>query len=408
MRRLPFFPAIACGLLGMVAGCVVYDPGLVTQGNGCGRHQPARPTIDDTSEPGVVSFGLRDVVLDQGAMWREIGYDLDCRNSTPTNPLTECTVGGAVPPDGVEGIDNQFGAVFYPLVASVVMGLEDRARMAQMEGRGLPILRISGWNGTRNDPVIDISITAAVFSTAFAGDTPPTIVINGPDDQTLPGGGAVPAPIWDGNDWTWVRSDSFLGGDVEQPLVRDPQAYIVDGVLVASLPERVDIVFPTDTVGVLVRLTGAVATGRLSDDGTQLEEVVVAGRWAITDLLDTAENIGVCRGDVQYGILETQLHRVADLRTRPTSPGDPVIACDALSIGVRFTGYRMRIAGVTEGLAITNICAADGGVPDATAGDAGSVDAGAVDAGSIDAAASDVGIDAGAADAGVDADHDAS
>ncbi len=408
MRRLAFLLPAVSGLLGTVAGCMVYDPALVTavDPSACGRHVPPRPTIPDTSLPDVVSFGLRDVVLDQGAMWREIGYDLDCRNTTTTNPLTECMPGAAVPPDGVEGIDNQFGASLYPLVASVVPGLEERARMAQLEGRGLPILRMSGWNGEPNDPVVDITITAAVFSTSFPGDMPPAVIINAPDDVHLASGGDLVPPVWDGADWAWVRSDSFLGGDIEQPLVRDPQAYVVNNVVVASLPERVDIVFPTDTVGVLVRLTGAVATGTLSADGTRLENIVVAGRWAINDLLDTAENIGVCRGDVRYDILSTQLRRVADLRTRATSPGDPIIACDALSIGVGFSGYRMRIAGVTDGLEIVDVCLTDAGVP-ADAGDAGdaaieSDAASSVDAG-VDAGPPDTGVDAGPVDADVDA-----
>ncbi len=126
--RLPCYSvAVVVVLSAAASGCVVYDPALVTASTGCcGRQAPARPTMEDTSLPDVVSFGLRDVVLDQGAMWREFGYDLDCRNTTASDPLRECNPGGAVPPDGVDGIDNQFGASLYPLVESVVPGLEDR------------------------------------------------------------------------------------------------------------------------------------------------------------------------------------------------------------------------------------------------------------------------------------------
>ena len=396
-------------LVGSLAGCVVYDPALVRRsdvgsdtnnGTCTPRHAPARPAGDDTSMPGDVSFGLRDVVLNQTAgVARMTGYDLDDRCTDDTNRLTECNPGmGARAPatDGIDGIDNQFGAALYPLVEAAVPGLEMRARAAQMAGNGLPILRMRGWNGTMNDPVVDITITAAVFSTAGTGmTTPPAVTITDATHFTLADGSPVPAPAWDGQDWAWARDDSFLGGNPDTPFVRDQQAYVVDGLIVARLPARVDIVFPTDTVGVLVRLTDAIATGRISADGNMLSDVVVAGRWSITDLLSTAENIGLCRGTGEYNVLQTTLFRTADVRSTPTMPGDPVIDCDALSIGVSFTGYRMRIAGITAGLEITDQCLSEAGVPDAsTAMDAG------MDAGSD--AGSDGGHDAGH-DAGTDA-----
>ncbi len=412
-------------IAGSLAGCVAYDPALVRHGeagtdanNGmCSpRHAPIRPLGDDTSMPGEVSFGLRDVVLNQtAALARMTGYDLDDRCTDDTNHASECTPGVAgapIPTDGIEGIDNQFGAALYPLVAAAVGDLEGRARAAQLAGNGLPILRMRGWNGTMNDPVIDVTITSAVFSTTGTGQAmPPAVTISGagPMQQFLSDGSVVPAPAWDGQDWAWVRNDSFLAGDLEMPLVRDQQAYIADGLVVAHLPARVDIIFPTATVGVLVRLTDAVATGRVSADGNMLTDVIVAGRWATTDLLSTAENIGLCRGTGEYTVLMNTLLRDADVRSTPPMPGDPVLACDALSIGVRFTGFRMRIAGSTAGLAITDQCTSEAGMRDAsTAMDAG-IDAGAGgdaghDAGldaamSIDAATS---IDAASADTNSD------
>jgi len=322
----------------------------------------------DTSLPTEVAFGLRDVVLNQTAdMARMTGYDLDDRCTDATNRDTECTpaMGAPVALDGIEGIDNQFGAVLYPLIDATIMGLEARARAAQLAGNGLPILRMRGWNGTINDPLVDVTITAAVFSTAGTNQmTPPAVMIMDPTHHTLANGSPVPAPAWDGQDFAWVRDDSFVGGDLETPLVRDQQAYVVNGLVVAHLPERVDIVFPTDTVGVLVRLTDAVATGQLSADGTMLSNVIVAGRWSTTDLLSTAENVGLCRGTAQYSILQSQLARDADVRSTSPRPGDPMLDCDALSLGVGFTGYRMRIAGLTHGLEITDLCTSEAGAPD--------------------------------------------
>jgi hypothetical protein len=388
---------------GSLAGCVVYDPARVQRADSGAdggvmlAHPPPRPSGMDTSMPGEVAFGLRDVVLNQTAeQARMLGYDLDDYDTTDTNLLSECTpgMGGRVPADGPGGIDNVFGASLYPLVNAAVPGLEDRARAAQMAGNGLPVLRVRGWNGTPNDPVIDVTISAAVFSAGTGGSMAPAVVIHSPTDYTLMDGSPVPGPRWDGNDWTWLRTDSFLGGDLEQPLIRDQQAYVADGVFVANLPERVDIVFPTDTVGVLVRLTGAVATGTLSADGTRLENVIVAGRWSTTDLLSTAENIGLCMGTGQYNILQSQLVRYADVRSRMPAPGDPVLGCDALSIGVGFTGFRMRVAGVTDGLPILDLCTMDGGLPDAGTDAAMTPSDAGTDAGHDAAMSMDAGVDA--------------
>lgn len=397
----PFFSLGSLLALGSLAGCVAYDPALVQRdaspdmgGNGTctPHHAPGRPAGDDTSMAGDVSFGLRDVVLNQSAaLARMTGYDLDDFCTDDTNHASECNpgMGGRVPTDGDDGIDNQFGAALYPIVEAAVPGLEMRARAAQTAGNGLPVLRLRGWNGTMNDPVVDVTITAAVFSTMGTGLTmAPAVTIADPAHQTLADGSPVPPPVWDGQDFAWVRNDSFLGGDLDMPLVRDQQAYVNDGLVVAHLPARVDITFPTDTVGVLVRLTDAVATGQLSEDGLMLTNVIVAGRWAINDLLTTAENIGLCRGSGQYSVLNNTLIRDGDVRSTPPMPGDPVLDCDALSIGVSFTGFRMRIAGITPGLVISDQCASEAGVPDgSTAMDAG------IDAG--DDGGSDGGEDAG-------------
>ncbi len=380
------------------AGCRVYDPALVGSNMDAGRDAPPaecdarvappRPTMADTADGPDIAFGMREVLLDQGAEWENIGLDIDDYCTVPGSLVGECTSGGPIQRDGLQAIDNVFGSDLYPLVASAVPDLEMRARAAQNEGRGLPILYVRGWNGTPNDPRIDIAIVQSVFSSSVDGatpDVPPEVVIRSPIDYELASGGAVPLPVWDGNDWAWVRDDAFLAGDFDQPLIRDDNAYVADGVFVARLPDRIDIIFPTDDVGVLVRLTGATALGELNADGINMDTVTVAGRWSVTDLLSTAENIGICRGSGQYTLLSGQLDRIADVRSMPPPRGEPGLTCNAVSIGVTFRGTRMRIApeNITPGLPLVNICATDGGLPrDAgpSATDAGPVDAGVIDA----------------------------
>ncbi len=63
-----------------------------------------------------------------------------------------------------------------------------------------------------------------------------------------------------------------------------------------------------------------------------------------------------------------------DVRSEVGS-GGPGIQCDAISMGVGFTGYRIRYAGMAAGRQLTSACdMADGGVPDG--GSMGMSDAG--------------------------------
>src|SRR5690606_28054961 len=116
-----------------------------------------------------------------------------------------------------------------------------------------------------------------------------------------------------------------------------------------------------------------IATGRITEDRMGIEDVVVAGRWSVLDLLRTAENVGVCVGSVQYDFLRSRLEALVDVSSDPSA--DRSTLCDAISLGVAFTGSRLRFGGVAEGPPLSNTCSEmpDGGVgADAgTNGDAG-------------------------------------
>jgi hypothetical protein len=99
------------------------------------------------------------------------------------------------------------------------------------------------------------------------------------------------------------------------------------------------------------------------------------------------------------------LQGIVDVRSQPGS-GGPDVPCDAISLGVEFTGYRVRFAGLADGRPLRNLCEEmmrDGGADDGGAADAGADDAGAADAGSPDAGVPDGGpAEAGAPDAAAD------
>lgn len=354
-----------------VVGCQVYDPDLVDAGRDAGeappcnsRRPPVRPEMPDGDDGEEYLFGLAEVFLDQEEEWRNIGFDLDEVCTVEPTFETECRpMRRSQPPsDGNDGIDNVFGSDLFPLVEIAVTGLQDTARAAAEDGT-MPLMRLRGWNGEDDDRRVDVTITSAIYAVPadpMTGEIPTFDVV----DFKPQVGGMPFRPIFDGNDYAFLREDTFFEGDPERPLIRDDNAYVAGRYVVARLPDRFEIVFPSMTVGVVVTLTDGIAVGRISDDLMMLEDVVVGGRWAILDLLSTAENVGLCMGDDNYNLLVGTLDRIADVRAQPGSGGEGVV-CDAVSAGVTFVGRRVQYGGLVPGPAVIDQCSGDGGVPDA-------------------------------------------
>lgn len=322
------------------------------------RKVPTRPpTASEGPDAESVLFALRDVTLRQDAdRWRDIGLDLDDLDSVPPVPEVEC-----VPPnetaepeiDGNDGIDNVFGNRLYPLVEIVLEDLEEKSRTNQAAGLGAILLRMTGWNGTRDDPRVSILLSQSAAGTTAAPDSvrfEGTTLVN--ESDGLP----APLPSWEGDDHWFARDDTFLMADEDRPRVRDDNAYVSDGTVVMRLPDRVDILFfAGSTAGVRVRLTDAYAFGTMNDDFTAIEVATVAGRWAVLDLLDTGNNIGICVGTPERNIVETQLDTIADVRsTRGT--GGPGVVCDAISLGVTFRAVRANWARLGPSLPLPDPC----------------------------------------------------
>lgn len=378
--------ALAAGSL-LGSGCSVFDPSLIAQDGGgtaspdagadtgtptdvdsgigqetgCteGSRRPnPRPTNENTGDQEVI-FWLKDPSLRQGNDWADIGLNLDGLCSQRPVPRVECN-----PPDmdadpeedGTQGIDNVFGGRILPLVESVFPELDTAARDAANEGIGVIMLRVQDWNGERNDPRVHVTISQTVDGTSGTGtDTAPDVTWENYIAQNPTTMEELPDPAWDGEDWFWLRENSFVMGDVSRPRVEDDNAYVSDGQLVVKLPSRVEIVFANTESGLNVRLTDGIARGTISADGTRLENAQFSGRWSINDLLETASSVGLCTGDPQLAFFENRVNALADVRSTPGS-GGPDSTCNAISLGVAFEGFRGRIAGVTEGQPLPDAC----------------------------------------------------
>lgn len=369
----------------MVASCNAFDASLLDGGANLDglRKAPPRPPAE-TEGPSIepLRAALGGVVLDQGGgRWRELGLDLDDLNTATVDDPVECRPPrptADVEVDGVEGIDNAFGNRFFPIVQLVLSEFQEQSLAAQAAGEGTLVLQMSGWNGQDEDPRVDIFIAQSVDGTSA-----PEADVELVDGRLVmrSDGSEAPPPALDGNDTYWLRDDAFVMGDIDNPRIRDDNAYVTGRQVVMRLPDRIQILFFATGAGVKVRLTGGTSVARINDDNTLLSDVLVAGRWSIVDLLDTADNVGVCSGGSEYRLLLNQLETIADVRSTPGSGGDGV-ECDAMSVGVPFsTGVIANIGGVAPSPELPNPCAADGGMPDAAMPDAGTPDGGTPDGG---------------------------
>lgn len=322
------------------------------------RRPPARPTSADDGDQRLV-MGLRDIRLRQtGEAWREIGLDLDglCTNNALADVECQPPSDVGVQIDGTGGIDNAFHSLFE-VIDVVFPSLASTAGMVSEAGVGVVVLQIDGWNGTANDSRVDVLLTQSVAGTTGTADqteAPPVEFVA--FEPMMPGTMTpLPPPTWEGNDWLWVREETFLMGDVTRPRVRDSNAFIANGQLVMRLPDRAEIIFAGEDQGIRVQLTDAYAFGTFDAAFERLSPMTVAGRWSVIDLLDTASSVNICAGDTEYGILQRKLDEVADVRVTPGTGGVDVL-CDAVSLGVTFEGYRVRIAGIEPGAPLPDGC----------------------------------------------------
>jgi hypothetical protein len=311
------------------------------------RRPPARPAAMDVDGAERV-YALRDVEIVQGETWRMIGYDRDGLCSDGTEGSVECFPPGTASPeiDGEGGIDNAFGHRFSTaFLVTLDEDLQMQLRAEADRGNRAPLIRIRGWNGMDDDPTVEVTIAG---SAAVEPETAGMACAATPASS-----GAMPA--WDGTDCAWANITEFTTGDPDAPQVSDPAAFVAGGTLVTAIRDRASVFMPGMGLAMELRLTDAVLTARISEDGAALEEVTLAGRWGRNDLLASLDRLGICSGSSSYDLLSGSLDDTLDIRAMPGT-GGPEAQCDALSIGLRWTGTPVTFAGLAPAEALPDPC----------------------------------------------------
>ncbi len=327
---------IAVAALATTAGCESARFVPLDAGPPPGARLPSPPDVDDAPSGPDRVFVLRDVVLEQGmGTWRTLGWDLDERCSYPPTAADGGMSGADAGPyagwdiecsptrssdapsaDGDECRDNNYGQFLSLALAPLGIDVQAGARERMMRGEFALMVRVRDYDGDDDDP----QVTAEVLATAYG----------------VPEGGMRGEPLaWDGTDTFFPATGSFRPSG--EAVILDPTAYVTEGVLVVRIPPRADFRFAGLDRAFVVQLTDATLTGRIVGD--RLEGAALAGRWGIEDFLAQLPAVGLCDTSPFLPVVESGVRNAADVLANPDAVPGALVACDAVSFAIGFTGY---------------------------------------------------------------------
>lgn len=343
---------------------------------------PPRPAGSDDGTGEVRWYAVRTLDVGGTRPWSELGYDFDGRCTTLDSTDLICAPAPGFTPvaDGPGGVDNVFAQSIAPLLDVFVPGFFAQANIDLDRGRFGILVRVAGWNGLPDDPLVEVGVVDGVEGLRMGETLGDGGMVA--EDASVPledGGMRTRSLRWDGTDRWYANEGSFLAGDPATPLTRDRAAYVANGMLVARSPGGLTFTLSAVLFSLPVRLgNGLLLTGRLVDRGRRIEGGTLAGAWAVDDaLVALAEGFGICPGTLPYDRYAQTLEHVADL---PLSgdPG-PTIPCGAFSTGIGFAATGMELAGLAPSIPMGPGCDGDGGLGDGgtSDGDAGVGDAAA-------------------------------
>jgi hypothetical protein len=307
---------------------------------------PCRPGGDDAladANVGQLVFAVQSIRMgmdvDRPNDWRTIGYDLDCQATGDKGKPTTCTVANTVDPvvalDGDYGIDNSFAKNVGGMMRSIVVadaGTPNPERLANdqlLRGDWGLLLTVDNFSGLQTDPFVAVSLLAS--------------------EGTVDGDGGRIQAHWDAASPDVWSIEQESDGGIGQ--VMDPFGYVVDDVVVAHLPPWVltlPIKWPAPGIQAQIRiqLADAVVTFRLKRENdviTGISGGTLAGRWKGVDAVDAFNEffpqVGLCPpvDAIAMGSIKASFD-IMYSNQPGSSSATTLPACDALSMGVAFTG----------------------------------------------------------------------
>jgi hypothetical protein len=309
---------------------------------------PPKPSTADLPGDLTITVVARRFGVGSGDAGAPAGFDLDNACSCPP-AVAETCVGRKDHCDSVGGRDNATGSLFNALLSfptAKQLDFEDRVNSAVLAGKNTIMVRVTGFNGTANDPAVVVSVYAAL--------------------GLLDGAGNYMTPQFT-EDERWALDDRQfpITGSVPKATAT---GYVANGKLVADLPSiSIDL---SDSFS--IALTGGVLQADIALTGNAgkptITRGVMAGRWPIADILRVAGQVrledggkAVCDTPLAYITIKDQVCQEADIvadRARDKKGA----ACDALSAAVVFEAAPASLGPIKPSTPATNC-------PDATPDD---------------------------------------
>lgn len=313
----------------------------------CILERPPEGPVDTAQ--GDLDFTLAVRTVDLGEMLLEpLGLDVDgaCTcgpEDCPCAAAATCSKPGIVDAgkwlmcDDVRGIDGNSAQLYNTFSTFGVFLSSGPLSLAIQGGEGTLLIEVNGYNGEPDDERVFVGVyTTGRYADAVCSDG---------------------VPAWDGEDhWPVAKAStqSSINNTCGEDLIAgffDDKAYVVDGKLVAELPE-VRFRLQLGAAMLQLKLVDVKAVAPLHQDDLGrwvVTDATLSGRWPVKEVfralaaLDALPNVQLCEGDLTS--TQGSVCEAADLRASGTPDEGP---CDAVSFGATFSAYEAKLGNVIE------------------------------------------------------------
>lgn len=295
---------------------------------------PPKPSGADLPGDQTIVVVAKRFDVGTGDVGAPVGFDLDNACSCPV--VAETCIGRKQHCDNPGGRDNATGSLFNTLLGlptAIKLDFVERINSSIRMGKNTILIRVTGFNGTSDDPSVIVSVYASL--------------------GLLDGAGKYVKPDFKENE-QWALDDRQFPLSTSVPNATTLDAYVADGKLVANLAITLDL---SDDFS--IALTGSTLQGDLSLTGNAGKPTItgglITGRWPVSDILRVAGKVGledggtpICENAGAYATLKNFVCEETDLvadRARDKTGA----ACDALSAGIVFEAGPASLGAVKKG-----------------------------------------------------------
>lgn len=277
-------------------------------------------------------MAIRAIDLNDAVQGDPVGLNLDgaCTCPEPTSCIPDEGTDEDLLCDAGGGIDAQSRRIFAQLAVLTNDQFSSRELSQDADaGRWGILFRIEGWTGEPTDTRVRFSLYG---SPGLADDA---------------------IPSWDGGDaWSVDATSVEPGGTVDQPLYVDENAYVADGVVVASLPQS-GITIATSGARLHLDLVAGFLRARLVEEEGRwaLRDGILASRLRTEDLFTALDGFRdgdedpLCTDSPLFALARDAICESADIFSGAGTPTSP---CDAISVGIGFSAEAALLGDVVE------------------------------------------------------------